>query len=1337
MFIPAQAKGSGISVDFAASYYLSYDHKVGGGAWDHKVENFDTENSLAGSEFKCNDWVTFLTEIKVDNSTEMADNGKMTMALDYKFDGNTTGQPGVAYSEFGEIKVNRAPIVDLVSGEDAVDADLLEVNADSQLALINEHKPTLWQSPVDNLTGTVEVSNLEAGETVIVSIDVKIVCKDGASPTGNILARIPQTRLIKIHSDETLSTPITVSSGEKTVPLQRVGNLVSILPELGIVKTVVKGVASCAGATDFVEISPGGTVTYCYSVTNPSNITSAPGAPMYNVSPVVDDNARPLDSTKWFQETLTGLTDIDGDGQSDDLAAGATATAFHVKKFNGEMDTYETNTATVTGFDAPTGGNQVSAFDTAVVFIDPPLAISLSLVKLTNGADGGNIIVGTPITWTYDVTNTGDDTLTDIIVIDDQGVSVSCPETTLAPAATMQCSASGSAIGGLYSNLGTVTGSRGTETATAEDDSFYFGANPQITMSKTPKTQTVEVGGPATFTITVSNTGNVDLADVNITDSQTAECAQGLGTLLVGETETVICSLDHVTESFINTAVASGTFESTTVSDVDTASVTAIALHIVKLTNGADGLHIISGTPITWTYDVTNTGDDTLTGISVVDDLEGAISCPETTLAPTASMQCSASGTWVEGDYLNVGTVTGFSGTETATAHDDSDYFGANPHITMSKTPKTQVVEIGKPATFTITVTNTGNVDLTNVNVIDTQTAECAGPLGDFIVGHTEIITCSLDHVTDSFINTAVVYGAYESTTVSDVDTASVTAIALSLVKLTNGKDGGNIISGTPVTWTYTVTNIGDDTLTGITLSDDQEGVITCPYTTLAPAANMICSETGTATVGRYYNIATVTGFSGTETATAHDDSFYSGVNPQISISKTPKTQTVVAGGVASFTITVTNTGNVILTNANITDTQTPDCAHSLGTLLVGETETVTCSLDPVTASFINTAVASGTFESTTVTDLDTATVTVDFLPEISVTKSANPTSVPETGGNVEFTFVVTNNGVENFILSSLVDDKFGNLNGQGDCVIPETITASGNYSCKVTKLMGNGTLTPFTNTVTASGVDPEGNPASETATAGVTFTDVLPHITLTKSANPTKLPLIGGLVTYTFTITNTGTETVTVGSLIDPLLTLSAPCLALVTQTLAPSAFLSCSSSETVTSTTGLPFVNTATATAHDNENNVDTATASATVTFVWYGRTPGYWKNHTNKWPETFTASALITSVFFPTGDVPSFLKSGGILNLNSKGGADSLLDALAYKGGTDIKGAAQILLRAAVAAVLNEKYYGNLYPGSDTVEHLIKLVHDTMTVNSRSAYLALATVLDKWNNGIEASL
>ncbi len=36
-----------------------------------------------------------------------------------------------------------------------------------------------------------------------------------------------------------------------------------------------------------------------------------------------------------------------------------------------------------------------------------------------------------------------------------------------------------------------------------------------------------------------------------------------------------------------------------------------------------------------------------------------------------------------------------------------------------------------------------------------------------------------------------------------------------------------------------------------------------------------------------------------------------------------------------------------------------------------------------------------------------------DVLPDITVTKTADPTHVPETGGDVTFTFVVENHGVE------------------------------------------------------------------------------------------------------------------------------------------------------------------------------------------------------------------------------------------------------------------------------------------------------------------------------------
>src|SRR5690606_28239775 len=71
------------------------------------------------------------------------------------------------------------------------------------------------------------------------------------------------------------------------------------------------------------------------------------------------------------------------------------------------------------------------------------------------------------------------------------------------------------------------------------------------------------------------------------------------------------------------------------------------------------------------------------------------------------------------------------------------------------------------------------------------------------------------------------------------------------------------------------------------------------------------------------------------------------------------------------------------------------------------------------------------------VTDDDPATVTYsDVEPSIMVEKTANPTTVPETGGNVTFTYVVTNNGPVSATITSLMDDKFGVLAGDADCKV-------------------------------------------------------------------------------------------------------------------------------------------------------------------------------------------------------------------------------------------------------------------------------------------------------------
>jgi uncharacterized repeat protein (TIGR01451 family) len=354
-------------------------------------------------------------------------------------------------------------------------------------------------------------------------------------------------------------------------------------------------------------------------------------------------------------------------------------------------------------------------------------------------------------------------------------------------------------------------------------------------------------------------------------------------------------------------------------------------------------------------------------------------------------------------------------------------------------------------------------------------------------------------------------------------------------------------------------------------------------------------------------------------------------------------------------------------------------------------------------------------------------------MPQILLTKSATPNVLPESGGDSTFTFTVTNQTAESFTLSSLVDDKFGDLNGKGSCVTPQTIAGMGSYSCTYTLSLGNWSTTPFDNTATATGADNEGNQASDSDSFRVTFTDLLPQVSLTKSANPTAVGGMGDYVNYTLTMTNTGPESVIVTSLTDPLITLSPTCLALIGQTIGIGGSLQCVSNVYLVIGVGSSFTNTANVVVADNEGNTATSSASATITSTWYGRSPGFWKNHPEAWLSGYTPSMNIQSIF----TIPSALLTSGNLDLDKNGVKDTLMAGLAYKGGTTLAGGAQILLRAAVAALLNEACYGTGYPGESSVSALIARVNSVLASQSRSNYLALAAEYDKWNNGLETTL
>jgi uncharacterized repeat protein (TIGR01451 family) len=108
---------------------------------------------------------------------------------------------------------------------------------------------------------------------------------------------------------------------------------------------------------------------------------------------------------------------------------------------------------------------------------------------------------------------------------------------------------------------------------------------------------------------------------------------------------------------------------------------------------------------------------------------------------------------------------------------------------------------------------------------------------------------------------------------------------------------------------------------------------------------------------------------------------------PKIAIVKNPKSQTVAVGGTATFTITVTNVGNTVLTDVHVDDPLTPNCNRTkvqipaLASMAPGASVTYTCTRANVKAAFDNVATATGTPPSgPNVTASDTAPVKVKAL---------------------------------------------------------------------------------------------------------------------------------------------------------------------------------------------------------------------------------------------------------------------------------------------------------------------------------------------------------------------
>jgi hypothetical protein len=613
---------------------------------------------------------------------------------------------------------------------------------------------------------------------------------------------------------------------------------------------------------------------------------------------------------------------------------------------------------------------------------------------------GPNIPQGTDPVFRYIVTNTGNVPLENITLTDNVLGPITIPTTTLAPGESFTVDVTGTWQEGQQVNFAIVTGVFEDITVTDDDPAHYVGvivAEPAIDVEKqvspdggatffdadTPPGPNIPQGTDPVFRYIVTNIGNVPLENITLTDNVLGPITIPTTTLEPGESFTVDVTGTWQEGQQVNIATVTGQFEDITVTDEDPAHYLGVviqgpAINLEKLVSPDGGVtffdadtppgpNIPQGTDPVFRYIVTNIGNVPLENITLMDNVLGPITIPTTTLAPGEFFTVDVTGTWQQGQRVNVATVTGDFEDITVMDCDPAHYVGvivAEPAIDLEKqvspdggvtffdadTPPGPNIPQGTDPVFRYIVTNAGNVPLENITLTDNVLGPITLPTTTLAPGESFTVDVTGTWQQGQQANLAIVTGQFEDITVTDDDPAHYVGVIVAEPAIDVEKqvspDGGatffdadtppgpNIPQGTDPVFRYIVTNTGNVPLENITLTDNVLGPITIPTTTLAQGESFTIDVTGTWQEGQQVNIATVTGDFEDITVTDEDPAYYVGVVGALIIEKlvsvdggetfipapTPPGPTLPQGMTAQFKYIVTNIGQVPIENITIED---------------------------------------------------------------------------------------------------------------------------------------------------------------------------------------------------------------------------------------------------------------------------------------------------------------------------------------------------------------------------------------------------------------------------------
>jgi uncharacterized repeat protein (TIGR01451 family) len=652
----------------------------------------------------------------------------------------------------------------------------------------------------------------------------------------------------------------------------------------------------------------------------------------------------------------------------------------------------------------------------------------------------------------------------------------------------------------------------------------------------------------------------------------------------------------------VNTANVSATGDITPANNTDQGQIT-IECPDVSVEKTPNNGVIQAGDTATFTIVVTNSGDspsnvsfdDQLPGVG----LDWSTTTPDCAVVGTPGdqdLECSftlagggaqktitvssATGSDSCGVKPNTVTITASGDISPNNNTDDAQITVQCPDVSVEKTPNAGVIQAGDTATFTIVVTNSGTGSST-VSFDDqlpdggldwsTTTPDCAvvGTPGDqdlecsFTLaggGAQKTITVSSPTTGASCgvkPNTVTITASGDISPNNNTDSGQIT-IQCPDVSVVKTPDQGSVDAGDPISFSITVTNNGPGAAANVTLTDtlptgftwqlggpDAEAclpfdgvTLDCDFGTVDDGEGStrtitLTSDTTAEDCRTVVNTANVSATGDITPANNADQGSVTVECGQIIVRK----ETNPDGDPKQFEFDPSYGANFLLSDGQ---------SNNSGPLAPGGYDV--SEIVPVGWDLTGISCGEGT-ES----DADTAfvflnggeTITCVFTNTkrpagvINVIKTADPTSIKEPGGLVNFTVTVENTGPVNVTINSVVDDKFGDLanvaggSPSGCFAVPFVLTPGQSSTCTFPKNVTGTAGTSHVNVVTASGFDTSQNPVSDSDDATVVFTERLIDLVIVKDAtSPTPL---NEIVTYTMTITNKGPDTATNVQVADP----------------------------------------------------------------------------------------------------------------------------------------------------------------------------------------------------------